>query len=291
MTVLISKHDQMYPERDSEAPEGCVEVKSEDQQQQQPNLVGWISEEDLQSLTHAGKSSTASDNPTSSSASSLDGSPGGPCSKSGTQGKGEAVVSPSKQAKALPSWKYTFKSSSPRPQPAKVSGSSVDVSNASGGNWLMNGLSSLRGHRRTSAGERVRDSGSSQRLSTYDNVTLSSSMGSAPSVDSAPWSTSSCEISIPESGSDPSEAESRKECWAELEENPQTVEARTVEREDAAEDYASRTCCVDNSNVVPLITVMDEDTEESPSSLASLVAALREELMRQKQAYESRIKK
>ncbi|KAL7857273.1 hypothetical protein SRHO_G00161720 [Serrasalmus rhombeus] len=301
MTVLISKHDRLYPERDPEAPEICAEVKSQDLQPQQSNLVGWISEEDLQSLTAAGKNSNTSDNPTSSSASSLDGSPAGPSSKSGPQGKGETAVSPSKQAKTLPSWKYTFKSSSPRPQPAKISGSTVEVTNVtnvSSGNWLMNGLSSLRGHRRTSTGERVRDSGSSQRLSTYDNVTSSSSLGSVPSIDSTPWSTSSCDISVPDSMSDHLEADSGKDRWTEPEENltdaVQTADEVKSMEEDVSiivEEYISSACCSDNSNVVPVITVMNEDADESPLSLASVVAALREDLRIQKQAYESRIKK
>ncbi|KAI4884662.1 hypothetical protein NFI96_001753 [Prochilodus magdalenae] len=295
MTLLISEHDRLYPEGDPEAPEACTEVKPQDLQPQQSNLVGWISEEDLQSLSTAGKNSNASDNPTSSSASSLDGSPGGPSPKSGPQGKGETAVSPSKQAKTVPSWKYTFKSSSPRPQPAKIGGSSVDVSTASSGNWLMNGLSSLRGHRRTSTGERVRDSGSSQRLSTYDNVTSSSSLGSVPSIDSTPWSTSSCDISVPDSGSDHLEADSGRERWMEPEENPTDAaqtgeEGKSTEDEDVTgEESVNSASCSDNSSVVPVITVMDGDADESPSSLVSVVAALREELGIQKLAYESRI--
>ncbi|XP_072523045.1 rho GTPase-activating protein 22 [Salminus brasiliensis] len=294
MTLLISQHDRLYPDGDPETPEAYLEVKSQDQQS---NLVGWISEEDLQSPTPPGKSSNASDNPTSSSASSLDGSPAGPSSKPGAQGKSETAVSPSKQAKTLPSWKYTFKSSSPRPQPAKVGGSSADANNASSGNWLMNGLSSLRGHRRTSTGERVRDSGSSQRLSTYDNVMSPSSLGSVPSIDSAPWSTSSCDISIPDSGSDLLEADSRRECWTEPEDIPRDADQTADdvnEQEDASiavEDSVSSSCCSDNSNTVPVITVMDEDAEESPLALAGVVSALREELSKQKLAYESRIKR
>uniref|UniRef100_A0A672YX82 Rho GTPase activating protein 22 n=1 Tax=Sphaeramia orbicularis TaxID=375764 RepID=A0A672YX82_9TELE len=186
--------------------------------------TAWISEEDLQSCPVSNP-----DQDLHSSASSLDAklcaaitpcqTPNpNPGPKFGSSsGKGETVVSPSKQAKAIPSWKYSFKSSStPRSQPqTKQSGggsaaettsvSSGGGGGGSGGNWLMNGLSSLRGHRRTSSGERSardRDStGSSQRLSTYDNVTTSSSMGSVPSVASTPWSTSSCEISVPDSGS------------------------------------------------------------------------------------------
>ncbi|XP_076844037.1 rho GTPase-activating protein 22 isoform X2 [Brachyhypopomus gauderio] len=293
MTVLISKHDRLYPDRDSEIPEGCLEVRCQGQQPQQSSLVGWISEEDLQSLAPTGNSNP-SDNPTSSGASSMDGSTAGPSPKSGSQGKGETAVSPSKQAKNLPSWKYTFKGSSPRPQPAKTGGTLADGGGVSSGNWLMNGLSSLRGHRRTSTGERAKDPASSQRLSTYDNVT-SSSPGSVLSIDSAPWSTSSCELSVPESGSDPLDSDSQKDHWLEPEESPADIaqsaeEVKLAEQEDAS---ISAEACVssDNINMVPVITVMAEDDNESPTSLASLVTELRENLRKQKQAYESRIQK
>lgn len=60
----------------------------------------------------------------------------------------------------------------------------------------MNGLSSLRGHRRASSGDRLKDSSSSQRLSTYDNVPAPSLVPSTPSVSSTAWSgASSCEAS------------------------------------------------------------------------------------------------
>lgn len=284
MTLLISKHDRLYTEKDSETSQNQMEVKDQSQQHQQSNLVDWISEEDLQTCPP-----TAKNDPTSSSASSVD----AVCtSKSVPQGKGETAVSPSKQAKTLPGWKYTFKGSSPRPQSAKVS--AVDVTTGSSGNWLMNGLSSLRGHRRTSSGERSgersRDSGSSQRLSTYDNVTSSSSLGSVLSMDSTPWSSSSCEISVPDSGGEPLGANngpSAQEERAEEEEKPS-------EHEDISsteENRASGVFCSDSGNVAPVIRVVDEDAEETSSSLVSVVAELKEELRKQKQTYESRIKK
>uniref|UniRef100_A0A8C1IT59 Rho GTPase activating protein 22 n=1 Tax=Cyprinus carpio TaxID=7962 RepID=A0A8C1IT59_CYPCA len=204
MTLLISKHERLYTDKDSETSQNQTELKDQSQQLQQSNLEDWISEEDLHTCPSADPALA---------------------SKPPPQGKGETAVSPSKQAKTLPGWKYTFKGSSAK------GGSAVD-----GGNWLMNGLSSLRGHRRTSSGERSREhSGSSQRLSTYDNVTSSSSVGSVLSMDSALWSTSAA----------------------------------------------------------PVIRVVDEDgdAEESPSSLVSVVAELKEELRKQKQTYESRIKK
>ena len=69
-------------------------------------------------------------------------------------------ISPSKQSKALPSWRTSFKAGAGSGAPrGKMGGSAGDVSAASGSNWLMNGLSSLRAHRRTSSsGERLKDS-------------------------------------------------------------------------------------------------------------------------------------
>ncbi|KAG1930005.1 rho GTPase-activating protein [Pimephales promelas] len=274
MTLLISKHDRLYTEKDSETSQNQMEVKDQSQQHQQSTLVDWISEEDLQTCPP-----TAKNDPPSSSASPVD----AVCtSKSVPQGKGETAVSPSKQVKTLPGWKYTFKGSSPRPQSAKVS--AVDVSTGSSGNWLMNGLSSLRGHRRTSSGERSRDSGSSQRLSTYDNVTSSSSLGSVLSMDSTPWSTSSCEISVPDSGGEPLGAE----------DGPSAQEERAEEEEkpnEQIEDIGGTEENQASGNVAPVIRVVDEDAEETSSSLVSVVAELKEELRKQKQTYESRIKK
>ncbi|XP_073684768.1 rho GTPase-activating protein 22 [Garra rufa] len=284
MTLLISMHDRLYTEKDSETSQNQTEVKDQSQQLQPSNLVDWISEEDL----HASPPSAKND-PTSSSASSVDAAL---ASKPVPQGN----ISPSKQAKTIPGWKYTFKGSSPRPHSAKVGGLAVDVSTASSGNWLMNGLSSLRGHRRTSSGERSRDSGSSQRLSTYDNVTSSSSLGSVLSMDSTPWSTSSCEISVPDSGSDPLGTEDGPQTETSAQEERSEEEAKPSDQEEtgsAVENRASGLFCSDNGNVAPVIRVVDEDGDEneSPLSLVNVVTELKEELRKQKQTYESRIKK
>ncbi|XP_051969244.1 rho GTPase-activating protein 22-like [Xyrauchen texanus] len=298
MTVLISKHDHLYIETDSETSQTEMEVRVQGQQHQQSSLVDWISEEDLHTCSPTGKNACPSDNPTSSSASSLDASQTAITSKSVPQGKGDTAVSPSKQAKTLPGWKYSFKGTSPRPQSAKVCGSTADMSTASSGNWLMNGLSSLRGHRRTSSGERSRDSGSSLRLSTYDNVTSSSSLGSVLSIDSTLWSTSSCEISVPDSGSDPLGTDSRTEDRSHPEVNVQETalnegEVKPPEHEDSriTVENSAASFFSDNGNMAPIIRVVDEDIDENPTSLASAVAELKEELRKQKQAYESRIKK
>ncbi|XP_062389294.1 rho GTPase-activating protein 22-like [Sardina pilchardus] len=136
------------------------------------------------------------------------------------------------------------------------------------GNWLMNGLSSLRGHRRASSGERetrdsARDSSSSShRLSTYDNVVASCSSlasagveGGASGGTSSPWSaSSSCEISV----SPPDSADH--------------VDTSAVAME----------ICAD---------VQPEDRVDTAQSLGNLVVGLKEELRRQKTEYEARIQK
>ncbi|XP_029384076.1 rho GTPase-activating protein 22 isoform X3 [Echeneis naucrates] len=311
MTVLIREHNRLYSGRDQEGlsvPQ--TELSVQGHQLQHRSLGAWISEEDLQSCPVSNP-----DQELHSSASSLDAKlcaavtptqTPNPISKLGSSsGKGETVVSPSKQAKTMPSWKYSFKSSSgPRSQPQAKQGSggssTADTTSVSsggggggGGNWLMNGLSSLRGHRRTSSGERSardRDStGSSQRLSTYDNVTSSSSMGSVPSVSSTPWSTSSCEISVPDSGSEPSANQNWRDGGM------MTDPSSEQDSCEAMELCSSSAACSENGNVavaagMPSI-IMSEDGDGVNLTLSSLVEGLKDELRKQKTAYETRIQK
>ncbi|KAM9837059.1 LOW QUALITY PROTEIN: rho GTPase-activating protein 22 [Aulostomus maculatus] len=328
MTVLIREHDRLYSGRDQE---GLGTPQTELHQLQNRSLGAWISEEDLQNVPVSNpepeRQSSASSLDTKlctavTPSQTLNPNPGpkhGSCS-----GKGDAVVSPSKQAKTLPSWKYSFKSSSaPRSQAqAKQSGGSLLVETTSGssggggggsGNWLMNGLSSLRGHRRTSSGERStrdRDStGSSQRLSTYDNVTSSSSMGSVPSVASTPWSMSSCEISVPDSGSSEpanhncgggSEGGDKGEWMESVRETDRgrdggmtTDPSSEQDSCEAMELCSSSAPCSENGNMAAgaQSAVMSEDGDGTPVPLSSLVEGLKDELRKQKTAYEARIQK
>ncbi|XP_035255872.1 rho GTPase-activating protein 22 isoform X1 [Anguilla anguilla] len=299
MTVLISEHTRLFVCRDREDPVVQLEVRA----QGQHSTVGWISEEDLHGypMTERGANSADDLNGSSSSLDIV-------ASRLVPQGKGEGesegsspavgtgVVSPSKQVKSLPTWKYSFKGSGSRPNPAKVGlgGSSVDVSSLSGGNWLLNGLSSLRGHRRTSSGERVRDSGSSQRLSTYDNVTSSSL--SVPSVASAPWSTSSCDISVPDSTSELSgSSDCGKGEWPESEGDRGGAEERASETGDSSEaGLELRVPCGGHSECRDVTSdpAMPHATDDGHSkALTELVEELREELRMQKLTYETRIRK
>lgn len=280
MTVLISEHERLY---------GGTEVETSSKQSKTPaqgqrGMVAWESEDEIQHCPSSSQTPSLPDH-MCGSAISLDTNMGMPNNaKRAPQGKAGPAVSPSKQAKSLPSWKYSFKSSSTRAQLPKIGGSSVDVSNS--GNWLMNGLSSLRSHRRTSSGERVgKDSVLSHRLSTYDNVTVSSV--SVPSVASSPWSTSSCEISVVNSvSSEPSALSSDQDKWVET----RVEEKDITESSEALELCVSSTGCSEYGNVDDTV---DESTDPDDNSQAlnSLITELKNELKKQKIYYEARIRR
>ncbi|XP_042357586.1 rho GTPase-activating protein 22 isoform X2 [Plectropomus leopardus] len=186
MTVLISEHARLYQREEPE-----MEAKFPPQQQLSPIQrckVEWVSQEDTDTPVSSGTGSktpkeepqsstpTSNSNPTAPSPITtlekvVDGQTEGKDkgqpevdgkadSKPEGKGSGEVAVSPSKQSKALPSWRSSFKGSATSGGPrGKIGGSAGDVSAAGGSNWLMNGLSSLRVHRRTtSSGERLKDS-------------------------------------------------------------------------------------------------------------------------------------
>uniref|UniRef100_A0A667YP76 Rho GTPase activating protein 22 n=1 Tax=Myripristis murdjan TaxID=586833 RepID=A0A667YP76_9TELE len=142
MTVLISEHARLYQREEPE-----TETKTATQLPQSPGQrckVEWVSQEDSKQFEPS------------------------PHRKSEGKAGSGAALSPSKQSKALPSWRCSFKggagSGGTR---GKMGGSAGDVSTAGGSNWLMNGLSSLRAHRRTtSSGERLKDSTLSLKEST-----------------------------------------------------------------------------------------------------------------------------
>ncbi|XP_059373325.1 rho GTPase-activating protein 22-like isoform X1 [Carassius carassius] len=286
MTVLISEHERLYVgtegDASSEQTRSCL--------QGQRGMAEWISDEELLNCSSPSQTSKVAES-VYGSATSLDMNTGAPTTAKMTpQGKAGVTVSPSKQAKSLPSWKYSFKSGGVRAQPVKFGGSSVDVSTLpSTGNWLMNGLSSLRSHRRTSSGERMgKDSVLSHRLSTYDNV--SSSSLSVPSVASTPWSTSSCEILVDDSvGSDPSE----KVDWS----IGGSVQGQSGDRSSGVtksskvlEMCVSSAGCSENGSGEDAVNVTG-DTDISKTTLNSLVTELKDELKKQKVNYESQIRR
>lgn len=191
MTVLISEHARLY-QNDVTDTEALISQQKR-QSFIQRSKVEWLSQEDTDHTSCSATGLKTSEEKPQSSTSSSEvkqaalipigtSEKGGDtqieerCKKMGedldgkTEEKGGSDVagSPSKQSKAPPSWRSSFKGSAASGGTrGKIGGSAGDVSAAGGSNWLMNGLSSLRAHRRTtSSGERLKDSALSLKDST-----------------------------------------------------------------------------------------------------------------------------
>lgn len=180
MTALIRKHRQLFAAtsfEESASPHGTVE---------------WGSEE----VTRDHQGEPGSPGLPTHRTSSLDGPAAAVLSRTSpprlSSQTGPSATSPGKKMHTLPGWKSSFRQQGSRSESPKGVSSSLEVPIiSSGGNWLINGLSSLRSHRRASSGDRLKDTGSAQRLSTYDNVPPSSHFSSTASVASTSWSVAS----------------------------------------------------------------------------------------------------
>ncbi|XP_049645712.1 rho GTPase-activating protein 24 isoform X2 [Suncus etruscus] len=165
--------------------------------------------------------------------------------------------------------------------------------------WLPNGYVTLRD---TKQKEQSGESGQHNRLSTYDNVHQQFSMMNLDdkhSVDSATWSTSSCEISLPENSN--SCRSSTTTCpepdfYAGNFEDP-VLDGPSQDDLSHPGDYENKsdrrsvggrssraTSSSDNSD-----TFVGNNTNNH-SALHSLVSSLKQEMTKQKIEYESRIK-
>lgn len=307
MTVLISEHNGLYQHDEP----GTESKTARQPSTPQRCMVEWVSQEDGNPPSTATSSKTPKDESRPSTPSTdsnarvltptaaLETSDVSQTDEGGdTVDKGGEVCSPSKQVKAQPSWKSSFKSGTTSAGArGKIGGSTGDVSAGGGGKWRMNGLSSLRAHRRTtSSGEKLKDSNvslkdstlslketvlrdlqkdsdedspqmshravhQSHRLSAYDNV--------APSVLSLPTDSSSIwtsfEISLAEpKGSDKSANSGR---------------ARDIPAE-----------VRDNANAMDQ-SGTDTDNAESNEGLANMLTELKQELKKQRTSYEATIRK
>ncbi|KAF1375770.1 hypothetical protein PFLUV_G00223630 [Perca fluviatilis] len=337
MTVLISEHTRLYQREEPE-----TEAKIPPQQQQSPIQrckVEWLSQEDTVPPPSSGTGSKTpkeepqpfttctNSKPTAPSFtttlekgedSQIEGKgkskteekvDGNADSKTDGKGGSEVAVSPSKQSKALPSWRCSFKGGAASGgQRGKIGGSAGDVSAAGGSNWLMNGLSSLRAHRRTtSSGERLKDptlkdstlslkettlplkdtqrdsdEDSSQtplshralhqshRLSAYDNVAPSSL--SLPADTSSIWT--SFEISLAEPpGSD------KAGKLGQGQEKPTDVRdsASTLEYSASTLDHSA--------------SGTEDDLTGTDEGLTNMLTELKQELKKQRTSYEICIRK
>ncbi|XP_059326835.1 rho GTPase-activating protein 24 isoform X2 [Ammospiza nelsoni] len=182
---------------------------------------------------------------------------------------------------------------------SSTDGHSTSLGSRSPG-WAPNGFVTLRDNKQREPS--VAESGQHNRLSTYDNVHQQFSMVNSDdkqSVDSATWSTSSCEISLPEHSNSCRSSTTtcpEQDFYAgnfedsvldgpphEELSNPGDYENKSDRR--SVGGHSSRaTSSSDNSETfVPSST-------NNHSALHSLVSSLKQEMARQKLEYETRIK-
>ncbi|XP_040826456.1 rho GTPase-activating protein 22 isoform X2 [Ochotona curzoniae] len=262
MTVLIRKHSQLFA---AKAPAGPASPRGGSQ-----CTVGWDSEE----APRDSHGEPGGPSPPAHRTSSLDGPAAAALSRTSVAGRGQT----------LPSWKASFRQ-----------GGSPEVPIiSSGGNWLRNGLSSLRSHRRASSGDRLKDTGSAQRLSTYDNVPAPSGLqpGTA-SLASTNWSTASTsrEASLSSCtacrASDSSTCSSLHTEWAV---EPSSLPSSSDERGslDLGQVGMGR---VPSSELSDAGSPSSQEHARRCQALQDLVSELRAELCRQKTEYETSLQR
>ncbi|XP_027716445.1 rho GTPase-activating protein 22 isoform X5 [Vombatus ursinus] len=312
MTILISKHSQLFSAAHSDAPSDAAidapapkpEVKSTAPR----SAAEWILEEHVEEGWKETNPPGLTDGP-SKRTGSLDSATVGTLPKP-TQERisrrtqtcpNKTATSPSKKVQTLPNWKYSFRQPGAKSGSPKLVSSSLDINNLpSSGNWLMNGLSSLRGHRRTSSGDRAKDSSLPQRLSTYDNVPSGSPSTSAHSVASMAWSTSSCEISVVDSvsncpvchASGSSPCSSARFEWPPQGSPAASSDIKPAELGDSSERLA---VCVSTLNGSGSeghnFNSMSRDSAQCSHALQSLVTELKAELSKQRTEYETSLRR
>ncbi|XP_035186152.1 rho GTPase-activating protein 22 isoform X4 [Oxyura jamaicensis] len=292
MTVLISEQGRIFAVPQADVPGSQLEIRPV----RPRNTVEWISEEDGEDRSESCVPSPA-DSP-SGNAVAPEATPGPVVKNTSPERSGkltQPATSPSKRVQTLPPWKYSFRQPGARSVSPKLGSSSLDIPNlSSSGNWLMNGLYSLRGHRRTASGERVKDSCSSQRLSTYDNVPSSSLSLSTHSMASTTWSTSSCEISVVDSvsscpacrASDSSALSSLQTEWMTQGSLSQS-EVKTADLENSIDRFDACSSSSEQSNPA----AASRDSVKCSRALQSLVVELKTELSKQRTEYETSIKR
>ncbi|NXM30762.1 RHG22 protein, partial [Oxyruncus cristatus] len=293
MTVLISEQGRIFAVPQADVPGSQLEIRP----MRQRSTVEWISEEDGEDSRSENSTPNPADLP-SSNAMALEATPGPAVKNTPPEHSGkltQPATSPSKRVQTLPPWKYSFRQQGARSVSPKLGSSSLDIPNlSSSGNWLMNGLYSLRGHRRTASGERVKDSCSSQRLSTYDNVPSSSLSLSTHSMASTTWSTSSCEISVMDSvsscaacrASDSSALSSLKTEWITQGSLSQS-EGKTADLENSMDRFDACSSSSEQSDPA----AASRDSVQCSRALQSLVVELKTELSKQRTEYETSIKR
>ncbi|XP_066205501.1 rho GTPase-activating protein 22 isoform X3 [Saccopteryx leptura] len=294
MTILIRKHSQLFAAR---ATEGSTSPHGGP-----PCTAGWGTEE-ITRGSRAEPSSPGACSLPSRQTSSLDGAVVAALSRNSLLGPGgqgsPATSSSGKRMQILPNWKSSFRQSGSRSGSPKVGSLSLEGPIiSSGGNWLMNGLSSLRGQRWASSSNQLKDSSSSQRLSTYDNVPTPNLFPSTPSVASTVWSgASSCKASAGGSvssctacrASDSSACSSLRTKGV-LEPSSPFPSSEDRTSPDLARGLDEVDICLSSSESSDLGSLAQDDACRS-RALQGLVTELRVQLCRQRTEYETSVKR
>ncbi|KAK7930819.1 hypothetical protein WMY93_007214 [Mugilogobius chulae] len=280
MTVLISEHSRLY-QRDQ--PEPSQPQKTPPVQR---GKVEWLAQEDKDNASTSDADSSHEPPQCATNEDSQSEERGKKEPESKVDGKGsDLTVSPSKQSKPLPTWKSPLKAGAASGGPrGKIGGSAGDVPAAVGGNWLMNGLSSLRSHRRTtSSGERLKDSTLSLKDSDEDSRTNSSSLShkalqihrllSLPADTSSLWTSYEISLEEPKGTSKDVKVGQAKDKGTEVKDT-ETV-AETTESATVNEPVAEET---DTDKLEAVVRQL----EESCSKYQSQVSRLEEELDQEK---------
>ncbi|XP_049710891.1 rho GTPase-activating protein 22 isoform X3 [Elephas maximus indicus] len=286
MTVLIRRHSQLFTATATVGPASPHRGPQ--------RTVGWGSEE-VTKDSQGDPGSPGAPGLPSQRASSLDGATVVALTRASPSGL--AATSSGKRVQILPNWRSSSQQSGSRPASPKAGSSALEMPAVScSGNWLMNGLSSLRGHRRASSEDRLRDYSSSQRLSTYDNVPPPGLLPSSPSVASTAWSraASSGEASARGSvssctacrASDSSARSSLHTEWA-LEPSPLPSSSEEHRSSDLGHSLDEAGTGLSMSGP----SSPGQDLTCGPEALQGLVTELRAELCRQRTEYEASVRR
>ncbi|KFW76163.1 Rho GTPase-activating protein 24, partial [Manacus vitellinus] len=297
MSVMISKHEELFP-KDAD-PQVGPEVCNNNNEIPKKTTAGQLQNKENNNTKETAVRRCSWDKPESPQRGSMD-------SESPTALPGSKTNSPRNSIQKL-----DVTRSPPlmvKKNPAFNKGVRMGVSSTDGHSntlnsrapgWVPNGYVTLRDNKQKDA---VSESGQHNRLSTYDNVHQQFSMVNSDdkqSVDSATWSTSSCEISLPENSNSCRSSTTtcpEQDFYAgnfedsvldgpphEDLSNPGDYENKSDRR--SVGGHSSRaTSSSDNSE-----TFVANSTNNH-SALHSLVSSLKQEMAKQKLEYETRIK-
>ncbi|KFZ53781.1 Rho GTPase-activating protein 24, partial [Antrostomus carolinensis] len=288
MSVMISKHEELFP-KDAD-PQTGPEACNNNNEMPKKATAGQLQNKENNNTKETAVRRCSWDKPESPQRGSMD-------NESPTALPGSKTNSPRNSIQKL-----DVTRSPPlmvKKNPAFNKDGHSNTLNSRTPGWVPNGYVTLRDNKQK---ESVSESGQHNRLSTYDNVHQQFSMVNSDdkqSVDSATWSTSSCEISLPEHSN--SCRSSTTTCPEQdfyvgnFEDsvldgpphedlsNPGDYENKSDRR--SVGGHSSRaTSSSDNSE-----TFVASSTNNH-SALHSLVSSLKQEMAKQKLEYETRIK-